>query len=290
MADAKRRLGRGLEALISAEAVEGEGVSTVAVGDIEPNPYQPRREFSQSKLEELAASIKEHGVVQPIIVRRAGSRYQLVAGERRWRAAGLAGLTDIPAVVRELTDEETMEVALIENIQRQDLNPIEEARAYLALMEARGLTQEGVALRVGKSRPVVANTVRLLTLEPQVQRWIEIGKLTAGHARALAGMDDPAHQREVAQRIIEGEMSVREAELLVRTRMPQKRKGGGKPRSLERSHDPDLLTMAEGLQRYLGTRVRVKQAQEKGLLEIDFYGGDDLERLYELITHSALRL
>lgn len=284
MAEAKKRLGRGLEALLSVEPREGEGVSEVSVDEIDPNPLQPRRVFDQEGLDELVASIREVGIVQPVILRRAGTRYQIVAGERRWRAARQAGLKAIPAVIRDLSDPETMEIALIENIQRQDLNPIEEARAYHALMTSREMTQEEVALRVGKSRPVVANALRLLNLDSEVQRWVEDGLLTAGHARAIAALESPSLQKDVGRRVIDQGLNVRQAESFVKgiSRMSGQDR---RPRaSAVTAQSAEVTAILEGLQGRLGTRVRMRQSGDRGIVEIEYYGADDLTRLYELIV------
>lgn len=283
----KKRLGRGLDALLSTEVQDGEGVVDLPVGELEPNPYQPRRDFDPAKLEELAASVREHGVIQPIIVRRVGMRHQIVAGERRWRAAQLAGRTSVPCVIREFSDADTMQVALIENIQRQDLNPIEEARAFQILMTELGLTQEEVALRVGKSRPAVSNALRLLGLDAQVQEWVAEGRLSAGHARAIAGIESPAIQREAARQVIERGLNVRQAEVLAKgataatPRRSPRLSGEG---ASSRGSDPWSESIARQLQARLGTRVHVRRQAEKGLLEIEFYGDDDLGRLFELIV------
>lgn len=284
MVEAKKRLGRGLDALFSIEPQEGEGMSDVFVDDIDPNPFQPRRVFDQQGLDELAASIREVGIVQPVLLRRTGLRYQIVAGERRWRAARQAGLKAIPAVVRELADLEAMEFALIENIQRQDLNPIEEARAYQALMTSRGMTQEEVALRVGKSRPLVANALRLLSLDDEVQRWVEEGRLSAGHARAIAALDSAGLQKEAGRRVIDQGLNVRQAEAVAKglSRKPAADRHA-RARSMP-APDHEAMALVEGLQRRLGTRVRVKDSNGRGVIEIEYYGIEDLGRLYELIA------
>lgn len=284
MVEARKRLGRGLDALLSVEPQEGEGVTEVSIEDIDPNPFQPRRVFDQDGLDELAASIREVGIVQPIILRKVGLRYQIVAGERRWRAARQAGLKAVPAVLRELSDPETMEIALIENIQRQDLNPMEEARAYQTLMNARNMTQEEVAIRVGRSRPMVTNALRLLQLDAEVQRWVEEGRLTAGHARAIAGLDSPGMQKEAGRRVIDQGLNVRQAETLAKGLARESPEARRSRASRGAAQAPELLAIAEGLQRRLGTRVRVKEAGDRGVLEIEYYSPDDLARLYELIA------
>lgn len=281
----KKRLGRGLEALLSTQVQDGEGIVEIPVGELEPNPYQPRRDFDPEKLEELAASVREHGVIQPIIVRRVGLRHQIVAGERRWRAAQLAGRKSVPCLVRDFSDADTMQVALIENIQRQDLNPIEEARAFQILMSELGLTQEEVALRVGRSRPAISNALRLLSLDSQVQEWVAEGRLSAGHARAIAGLESTSIQREAARQVIERGLNVRQAEALARAaaKGPRSRPSRVKAETGQ-LHDLWSENIARQLQSRLGTRVHVRRQAEKGLLEIEFYGNEDLGRLFELIV------
>lgn len=268
--------------MLSAEARPGEGIVEIGVEEISPNPYQPRQDFGAEGLAELAASIREHGVVQPVIVRRRGVGYELVAGERRWRAARLAGLRSIPAVVRELSDGEAAMIALIENVQREDLNPLEEAQAYRCLMEEFGLTQEEVARRVGKSRPAVANALRLLGLDEAVRGWVAEGKLSAGHARAVACLESPLAQREVARRAVEGGLSVRQTEALARRW--GKEKGRRRRETGAAGETPWVQRMAEELGRRLGARVRVRWAgRGPGRLEIEFAGREELERLWEVM-------
>ena len=211
----KKGLGRGIGALIPGiDPADRErlGVVELEIGVIRPNPDQPRKEFDEVRLEELALSIKEHGIVQPILVRKVGDGYEIVAGERRWRAAQLAGLTKVPALVREFSDAERMEIALIENLQREDLNPMEEAEAYRTLMESFGLTQEALAQRLGRSRSQVANTLRLLQLPAQVQDEVRAGRLSMGHAKVLCGVEDPARVVALAEMVIAKGLSVRELE------------------------------------------------------------------------------
>ncbi|MGM0420022.1 MAG: ParB/RepB/Spo0J family partition protein [Bacillota bacterium] len=211
----KNRLGRGLDALISAEGLQENNLREIKVESIEPNPYQPRQEFSEDELEDLANSIRTNGVLQPIILTSMDDGYFLVAGERRWRAAKMAGLSTIPAIIHDLEEEQMMELALVENIHREDLNPLEEARAYQQLIDKFNITQAALAERLGKSRSTITNSLRLLNLSDEVQNKLLEGKLSAGQARALAGLDSASEQREVAETIIAREMNVREAEKLV---------------------------------------------------------------------------
>ena len=278
----KRRLGRGLGALIE-EALAGTAeVTEIPLKEIKPNPFQPRVNFDSAKMEELMNSIREHGVVQAVVVSPAPEGgYYVVAGERRCRAARMAGLTTIPALVREFKEKEMLEIALIENLQREDLNPIEEAAAYRRLMEEFNFTQEELGKRLGKSRSAIANTVRLLSLPPKVQKALISGELSPGQARPLLALPDPAAQEALARRIIEGKLTAREAERLAGSAAGVKRKGAAHRR--EEADDPLLRELQAALQRRLGTRVKISRRSEGGTIEIYFYGAEDLERLVELI-------
>ncbi|MDI3281045.1 MAG: ParB/RepB/Spo0J family partition protein [Bacillota bacterium] len=249
---------------------------------ISPNPYQPRKHFDEEKLEELAASIKEHGVLQPLLVRRVGSGYQLIAGERRWRAAQRAGLAEVPVLVRELDEATMMKIALVENLQREDLNPLEEAEAYQRLLQEFKMTQEEIAGAVGKSRSAIANALRLLNLPPEIQASLAEGKITAGHARALLSLGDEEAQLAAWRKVLEQGLTVREVEALAGS----PRSSRGKPASRRPQPppvEPELQEVARRLEEFLGTRVIIKPGKEKGCLEIEYYGLEDLERLVELI-------
>ncbi len=274
----KRGLGKGLGAIIPELTAPLEGaLCDLDIESIRPNPRQPRQRWDEEKLRELADSIREHGVVQPIIVRQRDDGYELVAGERRWRAARLAGLKTVPAVIRELSEAELTVVSLIENIQREDLNPMEEARAYHRLVSEFGLTQEVLAKRVGKSRSQVANVLRLLSLDRRTQALVEEGKLSFGHARALLAIEDEKRRQQLADRIVKQGLSVREAEGAVSER-------SGKPRRRDRQvADPNVLEVEERLRHLLGTDVRIKQGRKKGIIEIDYFGLEDLDRILELL-------
>ena len=281
----RQALGRGLKALIpQAEDAKGEEIRQIPVSAVEPNPYQPRRSFDQENLRELAASIKEKGVLQPVTVREKGEIFELVAGERRWRAAQVAGLSEIPAVVRELSDREVMEIALIENLQREDLNPIEEAEAYQVLMREFQLTQEEVAKAVGKGRPTVANRLRLLRLPEAVREWVAGGQLSAGHAKMLVMMDEE-RAIELARRCVDRGWSVRQLEEFLQdaSAKPRGQKVG---RPLERQ-DPLLRDVEERLQGVLGTKVRIKDKKGKGKIEVDYYSTEELNRILEVIAGGA---
>lgn len=275
----KRVLGRGLDVLIpELSKAKGESYSDIDIDLITPNSYQPRLRIKEEGLQELVASIREHGVVQPILVRRLGTGFQLVAGERRWRAAQMAGLTKIPAVVREIEDERMLELALIENIQREDLNPVEEAQAYQNLIEHLHLNQEQVAKRVGKERSSITNALRLLKLPESIQKFITEGKLTSGHAKALLSLESEAEQMRLAEKIIADGLSVREIEDL--TRRPS-RKDNMRPPSPER--DPNEVHAEDKLRLHLGTNVKIRRSGRGGRIEIDFYSQEDLQRIYSLI-------
>jgi ParB family chromosome partitioning protein len=254
---------------------------------IDAGSMQPRTRFDQTKLEALAKSITDNGVVQPVLVRRQGQRYELIAGERRWRAAQLAGLSRIPAVVREVADDQLLEFALVENLQREDLDPIEEASAYKKLMEAIGLTQEAIAERVGRDRSYITNYLRLLRLPTDIQKLVQDGKLSTGHARTILGLNDPDEQRRLSRKIIDGSLSVRDTERLVKrlTEMTGTRRAPkGQPTS-----DPNIRSAESKMRRALGTQVRIfaRDDGSSGHIEIEFYTLGDLDRLYRLLVPAA---
>ncbi|HHY41706.1 MAG TPA: ParB/RepB/Spo0J family partition protein [Thermoanaerobacterales bacterium] len=277
----KRGLGRGLEALIPAVGKSDENVQEIDIAKIVANDKQPRKDFDEAKLDELATSMKQHGVLQPVILRKKGSLYELVAGERRWRAAAKAGIQKIPAIVRELSDAEVMEIALIENLQREDLNPMEEALAYKSLMNDFGLTQEELSKRVGKSRSQIANTVRLLNLDKEIQDLVSQDKLTAGHARALLSIQDSSERLKLARKISEEALSVRQTEEIAKKISKEKSKTASKKL---KEINPVILDITERLQRILGTRVKIKGNEKRGKIEIEFYSSDELERILETIV------
>ena len=274
-------LGRGLAALIPQKSV-APAPTEIPIGRIATNPYQPRQGFAGSELESLAASIAEHGVLQPIVVTETLDGYRLVAGERRLRAARMAGLERIPAVVRQLADHQHLELALVENLQRSDLGPMDEARAFRQLIDEFGFTQETVAIRVGRARSTVANTLRLLDLDPAVQEAVRDARLTEGHARAIGGLPPELQARLIAT-VVDGELSVRQTEELVRrVRTPV-------PPMLTNGHlkDPDLERVEENLRRALGTKVSMARTRRGGRIIIEYYGNDELERLYARLTGAA---
>lgn len=272
MAIKKGGLGKGLDALFADNSTESpDGARLLPISDIEPNRDQPRKQFDDAALRELADSIAEHGVIQPLLVRPVGGGvYQIVAGERRWRASRLAGLTEVPAVVKELSDSETMEIALVENLQREDLDPIEEAEGIAQLIETYNLTQDQAAQKLGKSRPAVANALRLLNLPGEVREMIRQDKLTQGHARALLALDTPEAITDAAQEIVAKGLSVREAEKLAKSPAPRPKKAAGVARR------PVFIEEAQlALTEYFGRPVKLSGGT-KGKIELEYYSEEDL--------------
>lgn len=261
-----------------------ETVVFVSLDDIRPNSAQPRKVFDQEALQDLAASIREHGVIQPVLLRPAKTGFELVAGERRWRAARLAGLKQIPAIVRELTDRQNMFYALIENMQREDLNSIEEARGMEEMMSAFGLNQEETAKTIGKSRSYVTNALRLLRLPQDVQDMVMDGRLSAGHARAIAGLEGEALQLEAAVKCVENGWSVRQVESYTgEQKKPAKRR---KSKLLGKNKDRDLAAVEQQVTEALGTKVRIRGTEKKGKLELEYYSRGELERLIEILSQA----
>lgn len=282
----RKALGRGLSALIQepeepAAAPAAEPSDTIAVDLIDPNPFQPRTHFAPEELGELAQSIRAKGIIQPVLLRRSGDRYQLVAGERRWRAAQLAGLDSVPAIVRELDDRETIELALTENLLRDDLGPIETAKAYRSLQEKFGISQEEIAHRLGLNRVTVTNTLRLLKLDTRVQDMVERSEISAGHARALLALPSHEEQLRLAEKIAKRGLSVRETEKLASNPPPPQASSDGQAPSPP--VDPNVRAAMLELERRLGTRVRITGDGHKGKIEVSYFSSEDLQRLYELI-------
>ena len=282
MASKQKGLGRGLGALIDDFSASGvsDSITSLPLQKVEPNPRQPRRVFDEEELQALADSIAEHGIVQPLAVRDEGNGYyMIIAGERRWRAARLAGLDEVPVVVLEADDRTVMELALVENLQRQDLNPMEEAEGYRVLMEDFGLTLEQTAERVGKSRPAVANALRLLALPDEVRELVEGGALSAGHARAILSLSSEKLQKAAAQKILALRLSVRQAEAMCK-RMSAETKSK-QPKSVM---TVDYVGECEkALTKQLSRKVRIVNGKRKGRFELEFYGQDDLQRLYDAL-------
>lgn len=279
----KKGLGKGLGALISSANNESEhtGIKELKINEIEPNVNQPRKNFDDEKLKNLAESIKQHGIVQPIIVKQENNTYRIVAGERRWRAARIAGLTTVPVIIKDISDRQVMEIALIENLQREDLNPIEEAEAYEKLIKEYGITQEEVSNIVGKSRSAIANSIRLLSLAEKIKDFIAGEELSSGHARALLGIVDKELQLKAAQEVIERKLSVRETEMLVKKYNSKKKKTKKKEKSEE------YFEIEERLKNILGTKVQLISSNKKGKILIEYYSNDELERLLELFENIS---
>jgi ParB family chromosome partitioning protein len=276
----KRGLGRGLSALIPGAEGAGATGFEIPLSELESNPLQPRRHFDQTALEELAATIRAHGVLTPVVVRRAPQGYQVVAGERRVRAARLAGLTRIPAVVKEASNAQALEIALVENLQREDLNPVEAAEAYRRLTEEFGLTQEAVAERVGRNRSSVTNALRLLRLPRRLREDVAAGTLSEGHARALLGLERGADQLKARDLVVKRGLTVRATEALVRRLRGAIRSAGGRPQR----GDPNLHALEDRLRVALGTKVRILRDGKGGRVEVSFFSDEDLTRLVDLMA------
>ena len=304
---AKKGLGRGLESLFSVyrsedavnqevndkiedvqtqvkvvkmpaveEKIDGEAVAQIEIGLIDPNKDQPRKVFDQTALNELASSIKTHGIIQPIVLNKVGNRYMIIAGERRWRAAQVAGLKTVPAIIKNYDSKQIREIAIIENLQREDLNPMEAARAIKQLMDEYGWTQEVVADRLGKSRPVIANTIRLLNLEPEVIQMIEAGKLSAGHARSLVAVTNRDAQIKLAKQVCEKKLTVRDLEKAI--------KHGKSGKSGTQNQSIELKELIHYMQKVFGTKVTALGSDQRGRIYIDYYNVDDLQRIYDVIA------
>jgi ParB family chromosome partitioning protein len=277
---ARQALGKGLGALIPEKGIpetDGKKASQICgIEEIQPNPFQPRKVFSEGQLQELIDSIREKGILQPLLVRRRGNGFELIAGERRWRAAQKAGMKEVPILVKEVSDSEMLELSLVENIQREDLNPIEEAEAYKRLMEQFDLTQEEISKKVGKDRTTITNTVRLLKLPPEIKQSLAEGKISMGHARAFLSLDGIEKQRLLLKRLLTGGLSVRQTESLVK-----RFRTHNSP--VSRKTNPEWSGLIEELQRILGTKVRIVGKRKRGKIEIEFYSLDELDRILELL-------
>jgi ParB family transcriptional regulator, chromosome partitioning protein len=291
----KPALGKGLSALINPRVAsptpreeEGERVQQVALDQIVPSPWQPRTEFRDEHLQELADSIKEKGIMQPLIVRRVGDRLELIAGERRWRAAQRVQLKEAPVIIRTASDQDVLELALIENLQREDLNAIEEARAFARLAKDFQMKQEDIARKVGKSRAAVANAMRLLDLHPQVQTWIVQERLTVGHAKVLLGAKSQEEQLKLAEEVLRRGLTVRGVEQLIEEHFSANGSGGSRktkrPGSSSGPHvEPVVAQLQNRLRQHLATQVAIHHGDKKGRIEIEYYGNDDLDRLLKLL-------
>jgi ParB family chromosome partitioning protein len=276
-------LGKGLGALIpEAETEETRALLYCGIEEIIPNRSQPRKHFDESKLQELADSIKEKGILEPLMVRRVDQGYELVVGERRWRAAQKAGLKEVPVLVKDLADREALEISLIENIQREDLNPIEEAEAFKHLMEEFSLSQEELAQRIGKDRATIANTLRLLRLPFEIRNQVLQDHITSGHARAILSLEAKEKQKELCALIIQKGLSVREAEALAK-RWAEKPKKPGPPKPRNGDLESQLTSLQDSLKRFLSTQVRIHHKGKRGKIEVEYYSHEDLGRIVETI-------
>jgi len=294
---AKSGLGKGLSALIGTrppavrlEAEPGEKIQQVNLASIVPSPLQPRKDFARDALAELVESIRQHGIIQPLVVRNVAGRHELIAGERRWRAAQEAGLTHVPIISRVATDLEVLELSLIENLQRADLNPIEEAQAYARLAGEFGMRQEDIAQKVGRSRAAVANSMRLLDLHEQIQAWLTQGLLSVGHAKVLLALKEPEEQRAVAETVLRRSATVRATERLVARQL-----GGTRPRRRRQTAattvtSASLDDLQNRLQEHLGTRVTLHHGEKRGRIEIEYYGNDDLQRVLSALGLPATEI
>ena len=275
--------GRGLEAVISqqVDSIQEKGVTEISIDKISPNREQPRRIFDETALEELAESMKQLGVIQPIVLAKDGDYYKIIVGERRWRAAKIAGLKKIPAIIKDLDETSAYEISLVENLQRENLNLIEEARGYRKLVDIFGLSQEEVAQKVGKSRPTVTNALRLLNLDERVQQFVLNNEITGGHARALLGIEDKDAQCQIAEKIIENGLSVRATEALVKNYNNQKPVNNDNRVNFDTT---GYKSIEKNLKELFGTKVKLNCKKNKGKIEIEYYSDADLERILELIT------
>ena len=275
----KMGLGKGMRALLPMVEDHGKKYFSCPIEEIRPNKEQPRKTFVNEKLEELAASIREKGIIQPLVVLRREGHYEIIAGERRWRAAQKAGLREVPVVIQDVSDDTALEMALIENIQREDLNAVEEAEAYHALLERFSLSQEELAKRVGKERSTVANALRLLRLPAEIKRDLAEERLSMGHARALLTLEDPEEQRSARDEIVKGRLSVREAEALVK-----RKKAGVEPKAKKQPEDADQRDLLERIQRHFGAKVALRRSGRGGKLEISFSDLKEFARIVDILN------
>ncbi len=285
---AKGGLGKGLSALLPGGKEQGVLIREIPLDEIDPNPFQPRERFDDESLQELATSIKTHGVLEPIILRAKGKRYEIIAGERRYKASKLAGLKTIPAVVKNYNDLKTMEIALVENLQREDLNPLEQARTFMKLIKEFKLTQEEVARRTGKSRSAVTNTIRLLNLPEEIQKMLLEEKISQGHARALLSLGDAKLQIKIARKIVEEGLSVREVEAIVREKLKEEKEGKPVKPGQMKGFVKNYKTLERALQDILITKVRISHNGKRGMIQIRFSTDEDLKRILELLFSDKL--
>lgn len=281
----KKGLGRGISSLLPDNSMEKDEKSSsvvLKITDVEPNKNQPRKDFDKEKIEALSDSIKEYGIIQPLVVtQQSNGRYTIVAGERRWRAAKLAGLKEVPVIINEYSDEQVAEIALIENLQREDLNPIEEALGYRSLIEDYRLTQEQVSKKLGKSRSAIANSLRLLSLDDEIKELISFGKISSGHARAVLSLATKQLRLQLCEKIIDGDLSVRQAESLAKALQKEKKE---KKSSSTSQYDIELSAICERLSSKFGTKVSMSTGKNKRKIEIEYYNEKDLERIIEILN------
>ena len=277
----KSALGKGLEALIPSEEVGDKGATNVSINRIKSNAEQPRKTFDNETMVELAQSVKNHGIIQPLILKREGNDYIIVAGERRWRAAKMAGLKEVPAVIMDLTERDILEISLIENIQREDLNPIEEALAYKKLLDECHITQDELSKRLGKSRVSITNIIRLINLDNRVQQYLVDGVLTEGHGRALLAIKDGDVQYNLAQRVIDENISVRELERIIKNMGVSKKKH--KKENIADTN-PYYKNVVNMMQNHFGTKVTLNNKKDKGIIEIEYYSEEDLQRIMDIMN------
>ena len=282
----KSRLGKGLDALIPKEIKDetpvDSGILLLPIEKLKPNKYQPRKNFDDSTIEELSASIKEKGIIQPLIVRKKGDSYEIIAGERRWRASQLAGIKSVPVIINEAGDEEILELALIENLQREDLNPIEEAEGYQLLIDNHGLTHDEISKKIGKDRSTISNQLRLLKLSAKAKEALINGNISAGHARALVTLESDAEINETLSIIIQKKLSVRQTENLVKSLGKVRPSRDESPTSIK--NDKFVIDILEELKRNLGTKVNISGKRERGKIEIEYYSAEEFERLIGILT------
>lgn len=277
----KKGLGKGLGALIASADTEETGIKELRINDIEPNTEQPRKHFNDEKLSQLAESIKQHGIVQPLIVKRVDDTYKIVAGERRWRAARLAGLNTVPVIIRELSSKQVMEIALIENLQREDLNPIEEAEAYEKLINDFGMTQEEISRTVGRSRPAIANSIRLLSLQDKLKAYVINGDITSGHARTMLAIDDSELQLKAVDEVIKRTLNVRETEALVKNLLTKKEK----KKAVKLNEEYQAIE--DKFRDFFGTKVKLLNGRKNGRILIEYYSMEELDRIVNIIEETA---
>lgn len=279
-----KRLGKGLNALIGDLEEKSEEIEQISIDDLRTNPYQPRKTFDADALEELKTSIETYGIIQPLIVRKSIKGFEIVAGERRYRAAKLANLTEVPAIVKNFDDAKMMEIALLENLQREDLTVIEEAQAYKSLLEELNLTQDELSKKIGKSRSHISNTMRLLSLPDEVIALINSGQLSMGHARAILGLKKKEQAKQVVQRILREHLNVRQVEELVQRLNKEKER---KKKQEKKKKDIFILRQEELLREHLGTNVKIEKNKQKGKIEIEFYSNEELEQLIDLLKANS---